>query len=203
MKLISRREFLQMLIGIPVIGAVVVVLSPLLRYLRPTVKPFQYFPQPELAASKPLPVAKLSELSEPWSSKEFLFNLQTVEYTPRGKQVSKIPGIVVRLPDDVAEKSNNGQKYVCFQRICTHLGCVFRFETNPDEVAKGFNYRPDDAVFACPCHLSVFALTKRDEAWGTVGKVVSGPAQRPPRKLEFEIKNDEIVVTGAEAGGIA
>ena len=199
----SRREFLKLLVGIPLLGAVVAFLSPVLRYLRPTVKPFQYFPEPEKGASKPMIVAKLSELEKPWSAKEFIYDLKTVEYTPRGLQISKIPGIVVRLPDDIAASQNNGEKYVCFQRICTHLGCVFRFETNPDDVAKGFNYRPDSAVFACPCHLSVYALTKRDPVWNSVGKVVSGPAPRPPRKLAFEIKNDEVVVTGVEAGGIA
>lgn len=203
MRKFSRREFLQLLIGMPVLGGVLVALSPLLRYLRPTTKPFEYFPRPEKAVSGPLPVAKVSELSTPWSSREFLYSLKTVEYTPRGRQVSNIPGIVVRLPDDVADNINNGNKFVCFQRICTHLGCVFRFETDPGVVEKGFNYKPDNAVFACPCHLSVFALTEKDEQWGTVGKVVSGPAPRPPRRLEFKIEGDDIVVTGAEAGGIA
>jgi Rieske Fe-S protein len=34
------------------------------------------------------------------------------------------------------------------------------------------------------------------------GKVVSGPAPRPPRTMSFDIKDGQIVITGTEGGGV-
>jgi Rieske Fe-S protein len=51
---------------------------------------------------------------------------------------------------------------------------------------------------ACPCHLSVFDPADRDQP----GRVLSGPATRPPFYFVYEIKNGVLVITDAEPGGI-
>ncbi len=85
---------------------------------------------------------------------------------------------------------------VAYSRICPHLGCIFNFVKDPSECAKGYNFKPDGPVFACPCHLSVY-----DIAQG--GKVVSGPAPRPPRHFDVKKEGDQYRVVSLEAGGIA
>jgi cytochrome b6-f complex iron-sulfur subunit len=47
--------------------------------------------------------------------------------------------------------------FCALSSVCTHLGCITR-------------YRPDEKIFACPCHGSRFALD---------GEVLAGPAPRP------------------------
>src|SRR5208283_3239771 len=110
----------------------------------------------------------------------FMFSQTYQEYNPEGAEVRKIPGYVVKLPTgDV----------VAYSRICPHLGCIFNFVDEKEVAASGYNYHPavwDGPVFACPCHLSVYDISQN-------GKVVSGPAPRPPRS--FVVKSEGGVIT--------
>lgn len=62
--------------------------------------------------------------------------------------------------------------------VCTHLGCITRFQPDQDQIA-------------CPCHGSRFAMD---------GEVVAGPAPRPLRWLQMALsERGEIMVdTAAE-----
>ena len=74
--------------------------------------------------------------------------------------VSKKPAFVVHLEDG----------YKVFSSVCTHLGCIVRWEENKNR-------------FYCPCHQGVFSTT---------GEVVSGP---PPRALDkYEVKMERNLV---------
>jgi Rieske Fe-S protein len=116
-----------------------------------------------------------------------MFKQSYIEYNPEGKEVRQIPGYIVKLPTgDV----------VAYSRICPHLGCIFNFVKDPAECAKGYNFTPTYPVFACPCHLSVYDIANG-------GKVVSGPAPRPPRSFEVKKVGEEYQVLTLEAGGIA
>ena len=203
-KKMTRRQFLEMVAKVPLLVGIAALFYPMGRFMRPTIKPLQIFPPPEKPLNKDQVVATEAELSTPWSYKEFIFEQETVEYTRFGRQNSRIPGYLVRL-DDAATKTNRGEKYAAFSRICTHLGCIFEYKTNPTDVKNGFNYdpKPGEIVFACPCHLSVYSLNTWDDASQSVGKVVSGPAPRAPRKFTFKVSGGNIVITGMEAGGIA
>jgi len=193
-----RRAFLQFVATLPFAAALLAFVSPLFRLLRPTAGPFEFFRPPDTVAGEAQLAAKLSELTTPWAAKEFEFVQHNVEYTPQGTQTSRIPGFVVHVPEEYAQKAGAKNGLVVYSRICTHLGCIFNYVTDPAELAKGYNYRPpvDTPHFACPCHLSVFDIANG-------GKVVSGPAPRPPRRLEFVVEGDEIKIIGVEAGGIA
>lgn len=60
--------------------------------------------------------------------------------------------------------------YKVFSGICTHLGCIVRWEDQKNH-------------FLCPCHQGVFSKT---------GEVISGP---PPRALdEFQVKVEDNLV---------
>jgi Rieske Fe-S protein len=65
--------------------------------------------------------------------------------------------------------------YLAFSRLCTHHTCpVF--------------YRPEDNIFACPCHAGIFSAT--------TGAVLGGPPPRPLPQVILERHGDEIVATG-------
>jgi nitrite reductase/ring-hydroxylating ferredoxin subunit len=60
-----------------------------------------------------------------------------------------------------------------FDAACTHLGCLVTWDQN-------------EHVFHCPCHGAVF-----DDK----GQVVKGPTNVPLKKIDFEIKNNVIVIS--------
>jgi Rieske Fe-S protein len=194
----NRRLFLKLILSVPLLGALVLFVSPLFRYLKPVAGPF-----PEGLISPPVVPSRiknvtfsLDDFPKPWVVQEFTFEQSNPEYTRQGKQISRIPGYALRIPAD----SPSEYKFVVYSRICPHMGCIFRYVDDPNVAASGFNYRPPKGtpVFACPCHLSVY-----DPLQG--GKVVSGPAPRPPRHFEYTLDTQAktLVITSLEQGGIA
>jgi len=208
--MVSRRKVLQVLTAAPILGGAVMAVMILLRYFKPTalggirglVAP------PDQAGSSVQPVALLSELQEPWDFMDFIYIRNSVEYSSRKIQGAKIPGFVVKLPEAFADPAQPKSGFLVVQRICPHLGCTFNFVKDAEELAGSYNYtppKPTHPYFACPCHLSVYDPTRRQSAGlsGMLpGKVVSGPAPRPPRYMDFEIKDNQIVITGTEGGGV-
>ncbi len=215
----NRRDFLKLIVSIPVLGALALFVSPLFRYLRPSSGPLQttdwdvsgnptdWQGKSGLVAPPDMPQAErqvtfnLSDFPSPWSFQPFTFSQRSKEYTFRHFQASKIPGFVVRLPEDKDGKPD----FIVVSRICPHMGCVFNFLPDPAEAAA-YNYpSAKNPLFACPCHLSVYDPLQTQEVNGknVPGKVVSGPAPRPPRQFTYDIKDATLVITALEAGGIA
>lgn len=60
-----------------------------------------------------------------------------------------------------------------FDAACTHLGCLVTWDQN-------------EHIFHCPCHGAVF-----DDK----GQAVKGPVNAPLKKIDFEIKNNVLVIS--------
>jgi cytochrome b6-f complex iron-sulfur subunit len=60
-----------------------------------------------------------------------------------------------------------------FDAACTHLGCLVMWDQN-------------EHIFHCPCHGAVF-----DDN----GQVVRGPTNKPLKRIDFEIKNNMIIIS--------
>ncbi len=213
----NRRTFLKVLSAIPAVGALGAFLAPVLRYLKPNLEPGLGVPQGkvppdlvegDLPKGEPLPIATLEELREPWSSKHFVFTQKYPQYTPELAKAFTVPGVAIKLPWKLNFPGYKGGKeltdIVIFSRICPHLGCIFNYVPNWREVTAGYGgYMPPEdrrhGLMACPCHLSIYDPADREQP----GRVLSGPAPRPPRFFTYEIRDGVIVVTGAEPGGIA
>ena len=184
---ITRRNLLKAIVAIPVLGTLIAAISPMMRFLKPSIKPLNLMQGPDLPTSLDPVEFNLSDFPNAFDYKAFYFTQVNKEFTALEKQINQVPGFVVKLP--------NGD-FACYSRICPHLGCVFNYVKEPEEVAKGYNFKPDGPVFACPCHLSVFDIQQK-------GKVVSGPAPRPPRKFDFKIENNKLIISDLESGGVA
>jgi Rieske Fe-S protein len=183
----SRRVILKTVAAIPLAFTFGLVVSPLLRFLRPTIKPLDVFgPADQPAALQPVEF-NTSDFPTEWTCLPFMFKQSYKEYNPEELEVREIPGYAVKLP--------NGE-IVAYSRICPHLGCIFNFVKDPAECAKGYNFKPNGPVFACPCHLSVYDIAQD-------GKVVSGPAPRPPRRFTVKTEGNKISIVTLEAGSIA
>ena len=186
----SRRVLLKTVAAVPLAFTFGLAFSPLFRFLLPTRNPLDLFgPSDQPAAVVPVTFDD-KDFPTPWTCLPFTFQQSYKEYNPESQEVRKIPGFAVKLPSgDV----------VAYSRICPHLGCIFNFVNDAEEASKGYNYHPaswDGPVFACPCHLSVYDISQN-------GKVVSGPAPRPPRTFVVEKKGSTISILSLEAGGIA
>jgi Rieske Fe-S protein len=217
MKESTRRLFLKGASAIPIVGGAVLAMHTILRYFKPTMAGGldAMMAPPDVAKSDAQVAALVSDLQTPWAWKDFIYVRTSIEYSSRKTQGAKIPGFVVRLPDEfVADKSDPKAFFVVVQRICPHLGCTFNFVPNPTELFGSYNYNPPAPThpyFACPCHLSVYDPTRTQDIAGSVngkafdklrGKVVSGPAPRPPRTMSFDILDGKILITDTEGGGV-
>lgn len=212
----DRRAFLRWLATVPVVDALASFTAPVLRYLKPNLEPGLGVPRreiPDLAEGdlpegEPLPIATLEELREPWSSKFFVFTRKYPQYTPELAKAAAVPGVAIKLPWKLSFPGYRGGKeptdIVVFSRICPHLGCIFNYVPNWREVTAGYGgYVPPEVrrhgLLACPCHLSIFDPADRE----VPGRVLSGPAPRPPRCFIYEVRDGVLVATGLEPGGIA
>ena len=73
------------------------------------------------------------------------------------------PIIILDVPD---------KGYLAFSKVCTHLGCLVKFDKERQE-------------FICPCHAGTFDLE---------GNVVSGPPPRPLRKFAVRVEGENLVI---------
>jgi menaquinol-cytochrome c reductase iron-sulfur subunit len=84
-----------------------------------------------------------------------------------------------RAPRTVWVYTSDGIHFTVYNGHCTHLGCAFRFDADPDP-----HYHRESHVFHCPCHHGVFDPQ--------TGAVLAGPPPRPLDTLETKV----------EAGGL-
>jgi len=215
---LERRGFLRLVTAVPIVAAAAAFLSPLLRLLKPNTRPFEVLYEPtvhDVPVGEVTVAATLDEVARPWDFKYFVFTQRYPQYTPEGLRAANVPAVVIRLPYKIRlpwdwartiGKTPQLQEsdIIVFSRICPHLGCIYNYVPNWQEVTAGYGgYVPPPprrhALMACPCHLSIYDPADPQQP----GRVLSGPAPRPPRTFLYEIRGNQIVVTDVEPGGIA
>lgn len=218
----DRRTIIKGLTAIPLVATTGAIVAALVSYLKPTTKPLS-FPISEKPLNKPFLAGRLEEFPEFWVAKPFVFTQETVEYSAHARQFTDIPGYMLRIPngninpDEIGIADHNrslrrgygvfkygGQTYsmIVISRICPHLGCIFQYHT-PQEVCDSFNYCGEAQkggarhnLFSCPCHLSVYNPLETQDTNGVSlpGRVVSGPAPRPPFPFDFSVQDGRIII---------
>lgn len=142
-----------------------------------------------------LKVAKLSQLEKPWSTVRFEYFMKVKAKSTVGDTVNEehLPGLVVRLPDDIAQKKGGGQKakFQVVSLYCTHNRCRTNFVSDPAEIATMIEAKAPGPVFYCGCHQTIFDPAQE-------AKPISGPAKEPLWKFNFEIKGDDLIITGID-----
>jgi hypothetical protein len=118
--------------SIPVLGAVEAFLAPFLRYLKPNLEPGlgvragrlpPNLAEGELPRGEPLPVGRMEELREPWSSKFFVFTHPGPGEGGNGTRCGDQASDKAELPRLQTGAGADG--HVIFSRICPYLGCIF------------------------------------------------------------------------------
>jgi cytochrome b6-f complex iron-sulfur subunit len=98
---------------------------------------------------------------------------QIVE-VPAGRRDAIPPkgGVVLALPTGQVALLDAGGEIRAFSAICTHLGCIVKWESDLDR-------------FFCPCHKGMFDRE---------GRVVAGPPPRPLQRLPVEVRQGQVFV---------
>ncbi len=113
-------------------------------------------------------------LSYAWPARRRGPGSQTVS-AGKADDYSEWEGKVVAVNAQPVLVFKTPQGFRAFSAICTHLGCIVRWD-------------PQQRQIACPCHAGVFDAQ---------GRVVSGPPPRPLAEMGVTVVGGEVMVRSA------
>lgn len=116
---------------------------------------------------------------KPWDITEFGFDAGGRNF----------PGIAIRLPDTAGTA---GALFTAC-KICTHQACVFGYEADYHLVGDIVGQNLANPVLFCRCHLSVYDPMRQ-------GRVLFGPAPRPPWLFDAREESGALIVSSLETG---
>lgn len=120
---------------------------------------------------------------KPWEKVDFSYTSGSQTY----------PGVAVRLPKITGGAGGERGEIYAACRICPHQGCQFNYEMDFGKIGDMVGATLENPVFFCRCHMSIFDPAQK-------GKVLFGPANRPPWVFSIRIEKNEMVITGVEEG---
>lgn len=121
----------------------------------------------------------ISALDRPWTALEFQFSVGD----------KTLPGIAIRTAG--TDGQSEPESLFVASRVCPHERCELLYFKDTDQLLQIFRVKAENPVLACPCHLSVFDL-------GQGGKVINGPAPRPPLRLRYRVEGNKLTVLDLE-----
>jgi Rieske Fe-S protein len=144
----------------------------------------------------PIKVVKISALEQPWSTVAFTYSTHVKAKDVYGKEAlirQNIPGVIIRLPDELTQKRGGGAKsrYSVVNLHCTHERCETAYLADKEEIKAVSSWDAKNPVAYCPCHRSVFDLAAD-------GKPVRGPAKAALWQFDFDVRGDDLIVTGLD-----
>jgi Rieske Fe-S protein len=185
-RVISRRQVVQLLVSLGLLGTVVSFLS-LLMSLLPTSKGRQ----PQGAIDD---VLRFGADNGTWYSGRAGSEVQVKDFDQVGKGANvlwrgSISAVIIRVDESKLRgtKANNG--LIAFSTSCTHLCCVATWHVD----------RPNEDVIYCRCHDGVFdpydvikdVMPGVGEYLGA--KVIAGPPPRALPLLPIQIKDGKVL----------
>jgi len=195
----SRRAVLKMIAGAPLVITFGLLASPLMRFLKPTMKPGNFFQAADLPTADQPPLFNQRDFPEIWSCLPFMLPMKYLVFNPEQYEIREIPGFAIRT-------GNN--QIVAFSRICPKqrdhiLNYVYVRPTADgscgcaDKICKGdcIGYAKNP-VLICPCDHSVFDVSND-------GRVLRGPAPYPARQFTVDRNGDWISISRLEQVRIA
>ena len=192
--LLPRRTILKLIAGAPLVATFGLLASPLLRFMRPTLKPLDILGQSDQPlAEPPIPTFIVKDFPEPWTCIPFMFNQKYIVYNPEGDEIRKTPGFIMRTAKN---------EIVAYSRICPYQHHrhgqqqPVNFLTHTAELDCIAQSKFPVLYCPCCCCLSTFDLNDN-------GRVLGGPAPRPLRRMTVAFDGEYYTVTGLEQDGIA
>jgi hypothetical protein len=135
------------------------------------------------ARTGPGQIARLDELSTPWSSVAFTFI--------RPDTQEEVPALVVRLPGG----AGSGSSYWGFSLVEPYGKCQLLYLTDTKKLASQFGFAAHHPMVADPCDGAVFdplGMGARPDGKWIRGAIVQGGALRPPLAIEVSVRDNNL-----------
>lgn len=189
---LARRQVLKVLAAVPLLLPLGLAISPVMRYLKPTMGPMAFFdPADQPCGNEVISFCK-SDFPEIYTTLPFKFPIRIPTFSPEGKEVRDIPGFITRLPHN---------RYVAYSRNCPAGRGILNYMPADEYnrwLRKYVHYPTAELknpVLYCCCDVCTFDL-------GNDGRVLGGRAPRAPYKFDLDIRGDKIIVIRQELGRI-
>ena len=90
------------------------------------------------------------------------------------------PNILVKLGQKASGGVGPDGDIVAFSQVCQHLGCIWGYVPPGGSPSVNPSYVADVPSGYCPCHGSIYDLTRGAE-------VIGGPSPRPQPQVQLEV----------------
>jgi serine/threonine protein kinase len=128
-------------------------------------------------------LATVTELSEPWSSKRFLFRSLTLS--------RYVPALIIRLPGPASESTS----YWAFSLQAPFSQCQFAYLDDLAKLSSEYGFRAAHPMVVNPCSHAIFDPLQLKELPGNIlvrGAIVHGYDPRPPYGIEVKVAGNQI-----------
>lgn len=191
----TRRQFLKFVAASPLVLTFGLAVSPIMRYLKPTMRPLGFFEPSDQPTGADEILFSRSDFPVEWTCIPFMYRIRYAEFNPEQYVFREVPSFIIRT---------FGEEIVAYSRVCPAHGCILNYWADPGTFNCGCGTKTEQCccalkirnpVLHCPCDGSTFDLA--DNA-----HVIRGPARRAPRKFELNHRKNEIAIGSLEPGSI-
>lgn len=190
--LLTRRTILKLIAGAPLVATFGFVASPLLRYLKPTMKPGNFFQTADLPKADQSVRFHRLDFPYSWTCLPFMLPIRYEVFNPEGHETRKTPGFILNTAEN---------EIVAYSRLCTY---EFHEHGQPQKLNFLMNTAELDCitqsrnpVLYCPCACCLSTYDLSDH-----GRVLGGAAKRPLRRMNVVVEGDNYIVTGLDQAEI-
>ncbi len=195
--LLSRRAVLKMMAGAPLVVTFGLAASPLVRYLKPSMKPGNFIQSADLPTADQSTRFHRTDFPEIWTCLPFMAPIKYLVFNPEEYEIRKIPSFIIRTGKNemvaYSRRCPNQSDHILNFVIPTADGSCGCPDVSCKGLCIGYSKTP---ILSCPCDGSIFDLTND-------GRVACGPAPRPPRQFTLDFDGEFYRINGWEHTGIA
>jgi len=190
--LLPRRTILKFIAGAPLVATFGLLASPFMRYLKPTMKPGDFFQSADLPKVGQSDRFSRSDFPEIWTCIPFMLPTSYAVFGPEGHETREIPGFILRTAKD---------EIVAYSRICPncHHRQYLNFLMNTADLDCIPQSKSPVLYCPCGCDLSTFDLSDN-------GRLLGRPASRPSpqslRRIDVAFDGEYYRLTGITQTGI-
>jgi len=155
----------------------------------PVTAPADRFHAPLYVSASNPQVATLAELSEPWSSKSFIFYSVS--------QSRNVLALLIRLPGPASQSSS----YWAFSLEAPFNHCELQYIQELTRLSSEYGVSASHPMVVNPCSHTVFDPLGLKETPGNTlvrGAIVKGNDLRPPLAIEVKVSSNHILATAME-----
>ncbi len=131
-------------------------------------------------------ILPLARVSEPWQPLPFDVGAPSLNPAVGAAGEIALRGVLLRVPT-----AGDAPELKAFCLTCPHEICQVDYQEDTSHVCIESGSKPDNPLFVCPCHFSVF--DPRSDA-----ARISGPAPRGLYRFRFQVEADEVRIDEVE-----